>query len=58
MTETVRNFDLESINDANRYLFADVIFFKERTTAENGLDQRLIATYSLKYRDYSENSEQ
>ena len=55
LTETVRNFDLESINDANRHLFADVIFFKERTTAENGLDQRLIATYSLKYRDYSEN---
>ena len=30
----------------------NVIFYKERTIAKNGLDQRLIVTFSLKYQDY------
>ena len=33
-------------------LFKDRIFFKERWINENGLEQKLIVTYSLKYRNY------
>ena len=33
-------------------LFKDKIFFKERWIKENGLEQKLIVTYSLKYRNY------
>lgn len=33
-------------------LFKDRIFFKERWINENGLEQKLIVTFSLKYRNY------
>ena len=33
-------------------LYKDRIFFKERWIKENGLEQKLIVTYSLKYRNY------
>ena len=33
-------------------LFKDRIFFKERWIKENGLEQKLIVTYSLKYKNY------
>ena len=33
-------------------LFKDKTFFKERWIKENGLEQKLIVTYSLKYRNY------
>ena len=33
-------------------LYKDRIFFKERWIKENGLEQKLIVTYSLKYRKY------
>ena len=32
--------------------YKDKIFFKERWIKENGLEQKLIVTYSLKYRNY------
>ena len=42
--------------DGRKFLAFDmsfnVIFYKERTIAKNGLDQRLIVTFSLKYQDY------
>lgn len=40
-----------NINDIDEDLYRDTIFFKERRINENGLEQRLIATYSIKYRD-------
>lgn len=55
MTETVNNFDLKALTSDNYQEYHDVIFYKERTIAEDGLDQRLIATYSLKYKAYREN---
>jgi len=55
VTERVNNFDLKGINEDNIDNFRDVVFYKERTIAEDDLDQRLIATYSLKYKAYSEN---
>ena len=46
-TESVYN-----INDIDEEQYHDTIFFKERWINENGLEQRLIVTYSIKYRDY------
>ena len=50
--ETIDNFDLNDITDDKRDEFYNVVFYKERTIAENNLDQRLIMTFSLKYQDY------
>lgn len=47
----VTNIDISTI-DNDKENFYEVIFFKERTTAEKQLDERLIVTFSLKYRDY------
>jgi len=35
--------------------FKDEIFYKERWINENGLDQRLIVTFSVKYQEYQKN---
>ena len=42
-------YDISDINDA---LFADKTFYKERWIKESGLEQKLIVTYSIKYRNY------
>ena len=39
-------------NDSSIELYKDKVFFKERWIKENGLEQKLIVTYSLKYRNY------
>ena len=43
--------DIEK-DETNMDLCKDRIFFKERWINENGLEQKLIVTYSLKYRNY------
>lgn len=43
--------DIEK-DEASIELYKDKVFFKERWINENGLEQKLIVTYSLKYRDY------
>ena len=43
--------DIEK-DETNMELYKDRIFFKERWINENGLEQKLIVTYSLKYRNY------
>ena len=48
----VNDFNLSSITEDNSWEFSDVTFYKERTIAERGLDQRLIMSFSLKYRDF------
>jgi len=45
-------FNLNNINDDNYQEFFNTVFVKERTIAEKGLDQRLIVTFSLKYKEY------
>ena len=42
-------YDLSSIDES---VHKDHIFYKERWIKENGLEQKLIVTYSIKYRDY------
>lgn len=49
----IKGFNLESLENPEIYAkHYNTVFFKERTTAEKGLDSRLVATFSLKYRDY------
>lgn len=40
--------------DKNEELYKDKIFYKERWINENGLEQKLIVTYSIKYRNYQQ----
>ena len=46
-----KNYNLKNINE-NEELYKDKIFYKERWIKENGLEQKLIVTYSIKYRNY------
>lgn len=43
--------DIEK-DESSIELYKDRIFFKERWIKENGLEQKLIVTFSLKYRNY------
>ena len=40
------------ISDIDEEKFIEKTFYKERWIKENGLEQKLIVTYSIKYRDY------
>jgi hypothetical protein len=57
LSSTSESFNLETIQQSeelrNRYKHST--FYKERWINENGLEQRLIVTFSLKYQDYQRN---
>ncbi|GMQ59550.1 hypothetical protein AN1V17_39470 [Vallitalea sediminicola] len=40
------------MNELDRNRVTSKVFYKERWIKENGLEQKLIVTFSLKYRDY------
>lgn len=46
-----KEYNIKDI-DENEKIFKDKIFFKERWIKENDLEQKLIVTYSLKYKNY------
>ena len=46
-----KTYNLDKIGE-NEELYKDKIFYKERWINENGLEQKLIVTYSIKYRNY------
>lgn len=46
-----KTYNLKKINE-NEELYKDKIFYKERWIKESGLEQKLIVTYSIKYRNY------
>lgn len=48
--EDRKNYDITKLDDETKY--ADKTFYKERWIKEDGLEQKLIVTYSIKYRDY------
>jgi len=54
LTGTNKTYDIEIlVQDEMTYeKYKDKTFFKERWIKEDGLEQKLIVTYSLKYRDY------
>ena len=45
-----KTYDISKLTEEEQY--KDKIFYKERCINENGLEQKLIVTYSIKYRDY------
>ena len=53
LDNTNKEYTLEEIN-SNYDEFKDKIFFKERWINENNLEQKLIVTYSLKYKYYQQ----
>lgn len=46
---------IEKANDTDKEKIRSKVFYKERWVNENGLEQKLIVTYSVKYRDYLRN---
>lgn len=51
-----KSFDIRIFDKDQRLYeaFKNVTFYKERWIKEDGLEQKLIVTYSLKYRDYQQ----
>ena len=45
----IKTYDISKINEEK---YKDKIFYKERWIKENGLEQKIIVTYSIKYRNY------
>jgi transposase len=43
---------LDEMNELDKSRVNSIVFYKERWIKENGLEQKLIVTFSLKYRDY------
>lgn len=50
-----RLFLQKNPNDIDEEQHIDSIFHKERRINEDGLEQRMIVTYSVKYRNYQQN---
>ena len=52
-----KTYDISKLeeNDESKDLYKDKTFYKERWIKENDLEQRLIITYSIKYKDYQKN---
>jgi transposase len=50
--DTNTNTNTYDITQLDEEKDKDKVFYKERWIKENGLEQRLIVTYSIKYRDY------
>ena len=51
LTNDSKSYNISDI-DKNEELYKDKTFYKERWIKENGLEQKLIVTYSIKYRNY------
>ena len=51
LEESKKTYDLNTIDEE---AYKDRIFFKERWINENGLEQRLIVSYSIKYKRYQQ----
>jgi len=44
--------EIKNMSDKEKVIAKNKIYFKERWIKEDGLEQRIIVTYSIKYRDY------
>lgn len=47
----IKTYDISELDDEK---YKDKIFYKERWIKEDGLEQKLIVTYSIKYRNYQQ----
>lgn len=54
LSGSIKTYNINDIekDEKSVELFKDKTFFKERWIKENGLEQKLIVTYSLKYKNY------
>jgi transposase len=52
LSDDGKTYDITKLDETND---RDRVFHKERWIKENGLEQRIIVTYSIKYRDYQRN---
>lgn len=53
LTNDSKIYNIKDI-EKNEELYKDKIFYKDRWIKENGLEQKLIITYSIKYRNYQQ----
>ena len=53
LSNNPKKYNLNEINK-NEDLYKDKIFYKERWIKENNLEQKLIVTYSIKYKNYQQ----
>lgn len=53
LTNNSKKYTLNEINK-NEELYKDKVFYKERWIKENNLEQKLIVTYSIKYKNYQQ----
>ena len=53
LTNSSKKYTLNEINK-NEELYKDKVFYKERWIKENNLEQKLIVTYSIKYKNYQQ----
>ncbi len=51
LTNDTKSYNLKNINESEES-YKDKVFYKERWIKENDLEQKLIVTYSIKYRNY------
>ncbi|MDV3425889.1 MAG: IS1634 family transposase [Bacillota bacterium] len=49
LTNDVKSYDISKLDEEK---YKNKVFYKERWIKENGLEQKIIVTYSIKYRDY------
>jgi len=49
LPDGVKSYDISEIDEEK---YKNKVFYKERWINENGLEQKIIVTYSIKYRDY------
>lgn len=54
LSESSKEYDISKLEETeeSRKFYKDKTFYKERWIKENGLEQKLIVTYSLKYKNY------
>lgn len=49
LSNEIKSYDISNLNEEE---YMDKIFYKERWIKEDGLEQKLIVTYSIKYKNY------
>ena len=54
---STKKYNIEKLRTDEKLIskYKDTVFYKERWIKENGLEQRLIVTYSVKYQEYQKN---
>ena len=54
LPESDKTYDISKLRESEELInkYYDKIFYKERWIKENGIEQRLIVTYSVKYQEY------